>query len=377
MKSFNISFTLDLSPPVHEPFLLKKRDSTSSSTMNSSADRQKILIWPRHESFDARVTHYEVIDLEQLNSIKVCLATGQNSVMSCRLSLRAASAGLRLHTAKAKSLDTRIKITDQPQPGSISIGTLSTDTKYDITIPYSVETDLREIHVRVMTEYTTSSGEFSFSRNASLPTFLPLAINVQDLFKKDMLVSKFTIGTSSAVPVRISSCQLERDSEFEVISPICIGEEKNVSVSQPLSLVSKIYRGLEDTDSKKLAQRKLFLKVQYRCLDQIIYASVEQRFRAALNDSPYRQFQNVLGPTLLSNLRLRVGAQDLEASCLRGVFEMGKFEEWPWTISLAGLPNGDNQRLEKWLQNWHEVRDVVQQVLDMTKHRLGASNDIT
>ena len=372
MKSFNIKFTVDLSPAKQEPFFPRQRDSTSSNTLDTSTDQHKILVWPQMESFDIHVTHYEVIDLDQLNSIKICLATGQNNVISCRLLVRAATGGLRLHTAKAKSLDTRTKITDQSQPGSINIGALPANARSNIIIPYSTETDVREIRLRVMIGYTTLGGETSFSRDTKLPVFLPLAINVQDIFQQAVLVSKFTIGTSSPIPVRISKCQLEGDSDFRVISPVWSKRETDIFVRQPLSLVSKIYRESRDTNNNKATNNRLFLKVEYRCLDQIVYTAVQHCFSAALNESGLQKFQRALEPTLRAKLRLKISAQDLEATCLQGTFSIGNFNEWPWALLLAGLPDEDSQRLEKWLQNWHQVCGSILS----TRYRLMSSRNI-
>lgn len=277
----------------------------------------------------------------------------------CKLFLRAASAGLRLHTAEAQSIDEDVKIIDKSQPGSISIGMLQANTKTNIIIPYSVDTDLREISVRALVEYATPDGDFAFACNAKVPIVLPLAIGVQDLFKEATLVSKFTIGTSSGVPVRILECHLEGNSEYRVSSPTWPNEALDLFVRQPLSLVSKIYPNSENPRDSKPAPTKLFLKVKYRCLDDIIYAAVEHHFLTALDVTPYRMFCRVLAPALVAALKTRVEAQDLEAICLRRGFNMGVFDEWAWKTLFAGLPCEDSQGLEKWLRGWHEVRGFI------------------
>jgi len=359
IKSSNIVFTLNLSPEKQVPLFPRNRDSTSSANGNEHTDHQSLLVWPRTGSLEARVSHYEAINLEQPSSIKVELSTGQNNVIDCRVFLRAASAGLRLHTAEAKLIDGDIKLMDVSQSGSISISSLPPDTKADIIIPYSIETDLREISVRIMIEYTTSDGEFAYTCNTNLPIFLPLAINVQDVFKQAVLVSKFTIGTSSSVPVRISNCRLEGTPDFRVEMPPRKGDDFDVFVRQPLSLISKIYQNSRQFNGSTVARNKLFLKLEYRCLDTIVHAAVQKRFLSALEATTHQKFSRVLGPTLLTALRSRVGAQDLEAICLLREVDMGTFDEWGWDLLLAGIPSEDSQGLERWLRSWHEVRSII------------------
>lgn len=347
-------FTLDLSPATQQVHLFpRNRDSTSLVHLSDFVSRKSIMLWPRAESLDVLVTQYEVIDLERPNSIKVLIGTGQNVITRCRLSLRAASAGLRLHTAEAQALEGNVEITDKSQAGSLSIANLSADTKTNIVIPYSIETDLREINLRVTVEYTTPNGEFTFVCNASISISLPLAINVQDLFKQAMLVSKFTIGTSSAVPVRVYECHLEGNAGFRVATPQWKCDELDVFLQQPLSLVAKIFR---KNNGSRSSQNMIFLKVKYRCLGEIIYGTVERRFKVALDASPYKKFSRVLWPVLLATLRSRIVAQDLEPVCLLREVNVGAFDESDWDSLIAGLSSEAGEGLGKWLRRWHEVR---------------------
>ena len=320
---------------------------------NDSIDQYSLLVWPRLESLDLLVTHYEAINLEQQSSIKVSVETRQNSIIKCKLSLRAASAGLRLHTAEAKGLEADTKIVDKLQPGSITMASLPPDTMMNIVIPYSIESDLREIGLRAMLEYTTPNGEFAFICNVNISVLLPLAINVQDIFKQAMLVSRFTIGTSSAVPVRVYNCHLEGNPDFHVIKPLWRFDELDAMVRQPLSLVSKIIR---KKPSSKQSQNKLFLKIEYRCVDEIVYRTVQRRFEYEIAPTPYKQFSRVLTPMLLSSLRSNLAIQDLESICLLREVNLGTFEEWDWRSSFAGLSFEIQEGLERWLQRWHDVR---------------------
>ncbi len=355
VQSSNIRFTLDLSPTVETPLVAKSKDPTSLLHSTNSTNGQRFLVWPRSESLDSRLTHYESMNLEQPNSIKVAISAGWNDVTKCKLSIRAASAGLRLHTAEAEILDEKTAFLEKSQPGSMNINQISAGTTVNIGIPYSVETEPREISVRALINYTTLKGDFAFSCSASLSILLPLAINVQDSFKQAVLVSKFTIGPSTPVPVRISSCHLEGNRAFRVVAPILTKIGLDVFPRQPLSLISKIYQTSEGRDRRDSTQNKLFLKVEYRCLDEEIRAAVETVFLGDLATTPLQRFSRLLRRSLLAASHRRFATQDLEAVGCRRVIHVGSFEEWAWDAMLTGLSPKDGAELCRWLRGWHEV----------------------
>ena len=353
IKSSNVNFTLDLSPIIQQAGLFpRNRESTSSMLSKDSIDRYSLFLWPKLENLNLLVTHYEAVNLEQQSSIKVIIGTRQNSVIKSKLSLRAASAGLRLHTAEAKALEENTIIIDKAESGTINMANLSPNTETSIIIPYSIESDLREISLRALLEYTTPKGDFTFGCNANISILLPLAINVQDLFKKATLISKFTIGTSSTVPVRVYSCHLDGNPDFRVITPPWKFDELDVFVRQPLTLVSKIVR---NKTSSRSPNNKLFLKVKYRCIDEIIYRTVQRQFEDAIDATPYKKISRALVPVVLASLRSRLAVQDLESICLLREVDLGAFDEWDWESLLAGLSSETCEGLEIWLRRWHEV----------------------
>ena len=356
IKSSNIVFSLDLYPATQTPFSPRTTESNSPVELDGLSKRKSLLVWARPGSFKVLVRHSETIVLDQPSSIKVELDAGQNDILRCRLLLKPASAGLRLHIAEAHSLHADTKIIGQPEPGSILIGVLQANTKACIEVPYSIETDLQDISLRVVAEYALPYGEFVFACSSRIPIQLPLAIGVQDLFRQNLLLSRFTIGTSTAVPVRILDCHLESNIDYHVISPTWINEKIDVFVRQPMSLLSKILRNSNNNNDGKPAQKKLSLKVKYLCWNQIILAAVANHFAAALNVTPFQKFSHVLDHALRLTLLSRMASQDCEAICLLRVVDVGTFDEWNWGAWLDGLPSDERHGLEGWLRRWHEVR---------------------
>ena len=214
IHSGNILFVHSFSSQSDTPLFSRSRYPALSGV----PDRRRLLLWPQSKSFEARLFHSEKVHLEQSKSIIVRISSGWNQIFRGRLSLRAASAGLRLHTAQAATRNGIVAITDKSQAGSISFGLFQSNLTAEIDVPYSLESDLKEIIVRAEVTYTAEQGDFVFACGSKISTVLPIIINVRDTFKKSALFSTFTVGTANSVPVKISKCTVEGNEDFSATS---------------------------------------------------------------------------------------------------------------------------------------------------------------
>lgn len=340
-------------------------------------DPPRFFIWPAQRSLEARVKHSSYINLELPRSIIVELSNGENDVSQGKLLLRAASAGLRLHTAKALVDKGEFKIINKTLPGTITFDEFPVGTKASIRVPYSVENDLKDIDVRLEVTYTTSEGDFTYACNSKVSILLPLAINVQDIFKKNALFSRFTIGTANSVPLRIFNCHLEGNETFSVNSPALTGVELDVFDLQPLSFISRIQKRLDRQNGigKSEAQkRRLYLQIQFRCLDEEICVTAENIFCAALRRSPLQVYSRILKPLLSTTLRKSFSIQRLEAGIMQREYHLGKFDEREWESQLSGLAIQQRRLLVVWLKTWHEVRILLTYPLEFANVWLGTTN---
>lgn len=352
--SANILFVQNLSPPSDKPSFARSRYSTLSELTN----RRPLLLWPLSSSLEARLSHSENIHLEQSKSIVVMISSGWNEIKKGRLSLRAASAGLRLHTAHAEMRNGKVLITNKSQSGSISFDQFHSNTTADIDVPYSLESDLREIIVRAEVTYTTQRGEFVYACLSKISTVLSITVNVRDVFKKSALFSAFTVGTANSIPVKILNCAVEGNPDFSATSQILDNGEHDVFVRQPLCLVSRINRKLlakRDLDENRTIERKLFLHVKYRCLDQEILTEAESVYLKALAATRWQKLSRLLMPALLTILNSRFSTQQLEVAGLLHEVNIGTFEDYGWHSIIAGLPPELGDELAEWLKHWHNV----------------------
>lgn len=339
-------------------------------------DQACFLVWPAPRSLEARVKHSEYVNLELPRSINVELSSGENDVSQGKLLLRAASAGLRLHTAKALVEKGDLKITDKTQPGIVTFDKFPVATTACIRVPYSVEDDLKDIDVRVEVTYTTSEGDFTYAFNSKVSILLPLAINVQDIFKRNNLFSRFTIGTANSVPLRVFNCHLEGNENFSVNSPALTGVELDVFDLQPLSFISRTQKRLNRQNGKgknEAMKRRLYLQIEFRCLDEEICAVAENFFSTALKRSPFQKYSRILEPMLSATLRKSFSIPRLEAGVLQREFYLEKFDEREWESQLSGLAIDQRQLLVVWLKAWHEVRIHLRYSLKFADFLLGTT----
>lgn len=352
----NILFVHSLSPPSDGPLFARTR----YSALSELASRRRLLLWPQSGSLEVRLSHSENFHIERSKSIVVNISSGWNEITHGKLSLRAASAGLRLHTARAEIRNGIVAIEDKSQPGSISFGHFRSNITVDINVPYSLESDLKEITVRAEVTYTTERGEFVYACGSKISTVLPITINVRDNFKKSALFSTFTVGTPNSIPVKILECTVEGNDDFSATSQILGSGEHVLFVRQPLSLVSRIRRtflGKRSLDADETIQRKLFLHVEYRCLDQEVLAVAENVCLKALAATPLQKLSRLLIPALLATLSSRFSPRQLEVAGLLHEIDVGTFEDYDWGSSiLAGLAPDLGEKLARWLRNWHNVR---------------------
>ena len=288
------------------------------------------------------------------------ISSGWNEIIQGRLSLRAASAGLRLHTAQAEVRNGKDVITDKVQTGSISFGQIFSSNTVDILVPYSLESDLRDIIVRAEVAYTTEKGDYIYACNSKISTVLPITINVRDTFKESSIFSTFTVGTANSIPVKILNCIVEGNEDFSATSQVVNNVQLDVFVRQPLSLVSRICRtsrGNRGLDVSETLQRKLLLHIEYQCLDQKILAAAENVYSKALEATPLHKLSRLVIPALLTNLSSRFSTQQLEAAGLLHKIEIETFVKEGWGSSvLSGLPPDLGEELASWLKSWHGVR---------------------
>jgi len=133
--------------------------------------------------------------------------------------------------------------------------------------------------------YTTAS-EPATTRNLRatrvLSTILPFSINVEDFFRGQSLISKFTVSTTSHQHIRIASIRLEAPdgASLRVVSCPVPRDVATLRPSQPIHALFRM------EFSEKLACEQLLLVVQYRMLREEVEGVIQEAVRKLLATAP-------------------------------------------------------------------------------------------
>jgi trafficking protein particle complex subunit 10 len=356
IRSENIIFTHD--PVASHASALFAEPSNRLPSADGNIGQARVLVWPQAHSLDVRLTHHNEIRLEQPRSITVEISTGWNNISQGKLLLRAGSAGLRIHTADASIFSGDSTLLDQSQIGSVCFGQVLAHSTIAMKVPYALESDLREITVKIEVSYTTAKGTFTYACTPSIPILLPLGVSVQDIFQRAALFSRFTISTVDAIPIRVTRCHLQSSADHEVSSPSLTNGALDVFARQPLSLISRIYR--RPPSNAKAGgihsmPKRLLLEVEYRCLDQDIVRSVELRLLESLQAANLHGFSRLLIPSLLRDLSSRFTVQELEISGLLREICVHRILDSHWDTISVGIEPVHRDVIATWLVRWKKV----------------------
>ena len=360
IRARNVVFT-DAQGDGAPPTLISDNKEIPSSH-RLEQNQGNFLVWAHNRNLYAEMKHFESIDLRKAKSLRINIFSGDNEIQEGQVSMRAASAGLRLDTAEANVVDggpLSIKV-QKAQPGTITFGKILSSHNQALQVPYTLEHDPTEVTVRLEITYHTNNGIFMYASECTCNISLPLSVNVQDIFKENALFSRFTVGPVTSTPIRLHSCRVDGNSRYDAISSRTEDVKTDVYFRQPYSLISRIQRK-ERTDDRpgplsRPFQRLLHLRIEYHCLDQEILAILDASLLAFLESNSLAKFYRALQEHLNAALKNgKVLSQDVESCCLLGKISKGSFENYEWTMLLDALSVEDKEHLEQALNVWHKV----------------------
>lgn len=348
---------------VHEP-LSKTEAPTPLNSGGAShleatelAKRSQIFCFPRTESLEAKLYLSRYIHIDKIRSIEVECTTGWNEVEQLELRLRAASAGLRLHTADATVIEGTAELTksSKPKPGIMELANLSPDTKFKLRIPYELESHVSDIVIRIDAEYSTSKGAFQFFSHSKIPIDLPLDVNVQDTFKPFALFSTFNIRTPDYKPLRLLSAKLGDTSLLSVQGPMGGQWPRIVFPKKAMSLQFII----KQKDKGSSAKEPLPLDVEYQCLNEQIEATAELTMARAIAESEFAELHRLVVPVFSDRLLYHITEPEFAAIASHDELSLPSFADFGWDEVLEAVPTTTRLGLQSWLQSFHETHEKL------------------
>ena len=321
---------------------------------------KRLLVWSTPQNLSLDVSARTNIDLSKPKAVIVKITNGLQNAMGGTLVLRPASSGLRLHTSEAEAISGDIDTANTPQPGSIRIGKIAGKADARINIPFNLDTEMNRIIIKAEFRYITDNGDFTFASDFTIPTSLNITVNVQDTFKHDALFSRFTVASATQMPVHILDISIQDSDEFEA----CTAPLKKAGVTayagQAYSLICKISskRETQTSGPTQPDSRRLFLGIEYLCVDEAILSMFETSLSDALKAADLSLYSNILCQHFRRRSCRALTAHDIEAFSLVQECNLGGYEDYGWNQVVALLPPAEAKTIEQCLQEWHGVSHV-------------------
>ncbi len=312
----------------------------------------RVTLFQRADAFDVRLFTCKHIQLDKNNSLELEISSGWNEITSCEMRIRAATGGLRLLMSEAKTIGSTRQLSQGAEPGLLGLQTIAANSSVRIRFPFTVEQELQSVSIKVEASYSTANGSFAFSSSPSASISLALSVNVQDVFKHKALLSKFSVSTASASPLRLFKSELADSDVFASAFGVPPSQPLTVFPKQPASLLYKITR----KSNVKLgpgAQRIMYMKLYYTVLQDEIDLVLEREIVAALEDSPLWDFSRLIVSHVLAHARAKLTAYDLERVSLLGELPTSFLADVNWEKEFQGLGQaGDGVAMAKHLASF-------------------------
>lgn len=349
MKSGNLVFTFNSGQHSALPLGFREADHAEGTDR-----RPYVYCYPPPDGLQAKVVPPHLINLEAMRSLEVELKSGRNDIKGGTIRVRPATAGLRLRIAEVEVVEGKLEAVANNDSGVIEFTQLSPRSFVRLRIPYTVEEAFTALSARAEVAYETNQGRFTSSTVHNIVATLPISVNVQDVFKDELLFSRFTISPAMLIPLRITNCSLPSSEAYEVQSSIAGPVALDVFPKQPASLLYKIRPARRTATTKPARQRNLRLRVDFTCVDDECLDAVEKRFATAIESSQFAQYSALLTAHIVGSFRAQLSTADMEVIGLVREVETLPYRSVRWDDLLAALKER-TEDVRQWLMEWHEV----------------------
>lgn len=291
--------------------------------------------------------------LADARSFDVDITSGSISIKSGRLHVRPMTAGLGIRHAEASIAKGDIEVQGSSRDAGLKFSKLARNSFARISIPYATERLVEKLSVRLEMEYETEEGKsFSLTRSVTITATLPISVNVQDIFRQDLLLSTYTISPGTTTPIRLLDCHLSSSKTHRVESSAVPGQTSVVFPKQPASIVFKTIP-CGSCSNEKSPSTLLEFRADFTLLDDECLHAIEQQFLSDLRSSAFSGYARLLAPYLRRVFTSSWTAGDLEVIGLLGRVELFPFETFQWHTVLQPLDRVTRENITEWLRTWH------------------------
>ncbi|GAA5847602.1 hypothetical protein JCM3766R1_000806 [Sporobolomyces carnicolor] len=243
---------------------------------------------------DFQAVHVEVeapdtIHLDRERRVIVCVDPGRNSLTRVTLTLDVETDAMTLDCDRARLIGqertcrmSRGGATASPR--QVVLEDLRPHDVIKVEIPLVGEIHDPLIRFAATVEYTTAKRPTlrrTLKRSFTYSVGLPLAVNVQDYFRQDSLLSKFSVTTDGTQGIKVKTARLEAPSAVRV-QPCRDAKAPPVHISavQTANFLFKL-----SCDTPREVQGPLRLVLQYASIEDQLTARVKATTRSLIDDN--------------------------------------------------------------------------------------------
>jgi hypothetical protein len=321
-----------------------------------------VLVYPCLRSLEVRIKPSPTLHLAEPRRLSIQVRSGSNHVNNCKLRLKTGTAGLRLSIHDSKILgcedgSNTLRTAREGEAQMMILEDLKPESVTEIGLPYTMEVPSEPaVTIRIDVSYETDQGTFTLYDTATVNAILPVAVNVQDIFRSDCTYCRFSIRPSTLVPLHLVHCQLEDNKSYELAVGSVFAEPLTVFPKQPACWTVRL--ACKQGHVFEIAER-MTLALDYQSLDDVMLEVLENDFRSEIAKTPYAFAGKLLVSHLLSWVRTSWTEQDLEVAGLLQEVEIWRMEDMNWPSVLCAFDRKTRLGLEEWLHSWHSDRPAL------------------
>ncbi|KAK6523228.1 hypothetical protein TWF694_006120 [Orbilia ellipsospora] len=309
-------------------------------------DVPKVILFQAPDTFHISLNSPKLIQLDKLRTVDVEINAGNTIVERVEMKIKSLTAGLRLLVSdmqivngaeeKATLEDATLELDEN---GLIKLGSKSEDNKLRhvmLRIPYKSDGDLNELSVRLEAHLVTGTYDYKYIATPAVPVALPLSVNVQDIFTRGALFSKFQVSTVNHLPLRIIKTGLEGSKAFKTSTGVGCTDPNDGTVvysKQPSSFTFKTTR---IAGQEEFSGDSLYLKVLWRGVGDEISAAVKTAFIHHISSAGYGRYQRLFMPTLTAIVD-SLSKKDIERAVLLNAVRLPVYSSETWADAYLGV----------------------------------------
>jgi len=314
-----------------------------------------VLVYPRSGAVSAYIQESSPIHLQQQRQLELVIETGESMIHGGRVTIRAASAGLWIYTAKATTLNSENTIKLSTTPGEILLQACAAHSTIRVSIPYKADYTATELFIKMQIEYRTDAGEFIFKSSSRVDITVPLDVSVQDTTKQESILSRFWLRSVTERPLLVLDVGLEPSKKYQTRPLSKQNSIALVSNTHPLCVSYRVKHVKDIHVDNHEEDQPLVLRVKYKDIAQDFVARLAEKLRHDLADTPYAMYAGMLSHSFQETMQIATRTIDWKHAEMSGKIQLPVYASVGLADTMRSLYSQQATELADWVRNWYNV----------------------